>query len=223
MEIKMQKTFKAIRNGDLEAVRNILDKKPDEIKAVAKQPPKKDDGQSLLQVALKTGGYDIANLLLDYHADVNYMEPENCCNHWRMPVLHDAIRCAIMSSRWNSRVYGSDDFEVQSTKEEADKAYELLKRILAVGADISMKDSFGNTSLERAILDARQLLPTYCYASNSVSDNRKITNELRGDFTRIFRLLFKYGVSSQWMDRNSGKTLAEQYAAEPVSEFINLA
>lgn len=218
----MQKTFKLIRNGDIDAVRDILDKNPNEIYAVAKQPPKKDDGQSLLQVALKSGNYDIANLLLDYNSDVNFMESEDCCNEWRMPALHDAIRCAIMSSRWNSRIYGTDDFEVHSTKENADKAYELLKRMLASGADILAKDSAGNTALERAILDARQLLPIYIYSSNTVSDNRKITDELRGDFIRIFSLLYEYGASSQWLDRHSGKTLAEQYAAEPVSEFINL-
>lgn len=43
----MQKTFKAIRNGDLDAVKVILEAHPEEINAIAKQPPKKDDGQSL--------------------------------------------------------------------------------------------------------------------------------------------------------------------------------
>ncbi len=218
----MQKTFKAVRSGDIDSVRKIFDTNPDEINAVTKQPPKKDDGQSLLQVALKSGNLDIANLLLDYHANVNFMESEDCCNSWRMPVLHDAIRSAIMSSRWNSRKYGSDVFEVHSTKEKADKAYAVLKRILESGADILSKDSYGNTTLERAILDARQLLPTYNYKDKTLSDNRRITEELRHDFARVFVLLYSFGASNQWTDRVSGKPLTEYYAAEPVAEFINL-
>ena len=78
----MKKTFQAVKRGDIEAVRKILEKKPEEVYAVAKQPPKSDDGQSLLQVALKNAQVEIANLLLDYHADVNFMESEDCCNAW---------------------------------------------------------------------------------------------------------------------------------------------
>ena len=75
----MQKTFKILRQGDIKTLKEILDKNPNEINAIAKQPPKKDDGQSLLQVAFKTGQYEIANLLLDYNADVNFMESEENC------------------------------------------------------------------------------------------------------------------------------------------------
>ncbi len=216
----MKKVFSAIRKGDIASVRAILEANPDEIQAVAKQPPKKDDGQSLLQVALKTGQLDIANLLLDFHADVNFMEAEDCCNDWRMPVLHDAIRCAIMSCRWNTQDYISKRYIVQSTEEKADQAYLILRRILALGGDISAKDSYGNTCLERAILDARQLLPRYNYSTGLTLDDRTITAELVQDFSRIFDLLFEYGASGQWVDRISGKTIHEQYAQEPVSRFI---
>lgn len=218
----MRKTFGAVRSGDVELVKAILDANPDEIHAVAKQPPKKDDGQSLLQVALKSGNLDVANLLLDYHADVDFMESEDCCNSWRMPVLHDAIRCAVMCSRWNSKAYGSGEFEVRSTEEKADKAYAVLERILEAGADVSSRDSFGNTALERAVLDARQLLPTFDYRDGTAGDDHRVTEELRHDLARVFRLLYSFGASSQWVDRASGKTLAEHYAAEPVSEFVNL-
>lgn len=216
----MQKTFKAIRSGNIDAVKQILDAHPEEINAVAKQPPKKDDGQSLLQVALKTGNLDIANLLLDYHANVNFMEAEDCCNDWRMPVLHDAIRCAIMTCRWNSKDYISGEYIMHSTADKADKSFFVLKRMLEMGADISAKDSSGNTTLERAILDARQLLPTYNYSTKTISDNRIITPEIRHDFIRIFKLLFDYGADTQWIDRISGKTIKEYYAAEPVAEFL---
>ncbi|MCT4595158.1 MAG: ankyrin repeat domain-containing protein [Anaeromicrobium sp.] len=37
-------------------------------------PPKKDDGQSPLQVALKTGNFQIADFLIDNGANLNFME-----------------------------------------------------------------------------------------------------------------------------------------------------
>ena len=97
----MKKLFQAIRKGDLHAVRELLDKKPELIACTAKQPPKKDDGQSPLQVALKTGQLAIAELLLDRNADVCFIESPDCCNAWCAPVIHDAINAAVMLSRWN--------------------------------------------------------------------------------------------------------------------------
>lgn len=61
----MKKMFTAIRASDLETVKKIIEKKPDIVNCKAKQPPKKDDGQSPLQVALKIGNLTIANYLLD--------------------------------------------------------------------------------------------------------------------------------------------------------------
>ena len=57
----MKKLFTAIRASDLETVRQIIEKKPELVNCVAKQPPKKDDGQSHLKVSLKTGNSAIAN------------------------------------------------------------------------------------------------------------------------------------------------------------------
>ncbi len=217
----MQKTFKAIKNGDINTVKEILAADPNEINVIAKQPPKKDDGQSLLQIALKTGQLDIAELLLDMGANVNHIEPEDCCNDWRMPVLHDAIRCAIMNCRWNFKDYTTNKYVVNSTKEKADKAFEILKRMLELGADITSKDSYGNSTLERAVLDARQLLPTYNYSQNTIYDNRIITKELRHDFLRLFSLLYKFGASNQWINRTTNKPIVEAYKVEPVSEFLD--
>ena len=61
----MQKTFQLLRRGDIEGVRQILDKKPEEVNAVSGDKPKRDQGQSLLQVAIKSGHLDIADLLID--------------------------------------------------------------------------------------------------------------------------------------------------------------
>ena len=61
----MKKLFRAIRNRDLETVHYIIDNRPELVNCRAKQPPKKDDGQSPLQIALKTGNTAIAEYLLD--------------------------------------------------------------------------------------------------------------------------------------------------------------
>lgn len=98
----MKKLFVAIRKGEIETVRELLEKKPELVACTAKQPPKQDDGQSPLQVAIKSGQFEIANILLDGGADVNFMESPDCCNPWRMPALHDAIRAAVMSCRWQT-------------------------------------------------------------------------------------------------------------------------
>jgi ankyrin repeat protein len=98
----MKKLFVAIRNSDLDTVKQLIEKKPELVNCVAKQPPKNDDGQSPLQVAFKTGNVDIAEYLIDAGANVNFIEDESCCNTWRTPVLHDAINCAVMNCRWNT-------------------------------------------------------------------------------------------------------------------------
>ena len=148
LEDNMKKLFKAIRDGDLELVKQLVDNKPELANCVAKQPPKKDDGQSPLQVALKTGNVSIADYLLDMGANVNYIEDESCCNSWRTPVIHDAINCAVMLSRWNTndKTFG---FRLFSNKERADAALNVLMRMIHLGADVNAIDSFGNNGLCR--------------------------------------------------------------------------
>ena len=61
----MKKLFTMIRRGNLDEVAAILDKNPDLIACLAKAPPKKDDGQSPLMVAIKSDNLEVAHLLLD--------------------------------------------------------------------------------------------------------------------------------------------------------------
>ncbi len=134
----MKKLFKSIRNREIETVKQIIEKRPELVNCIAKQPPKKDDGQSPLQVAFKKGNIDIAEYLIDMGANVNFIEDESCCNSWRTPVLHDAINCAVMCCRWNTNdeIRG---FKVYSTKEKADEALRLLKKMIDAGADVNYK------------------------------------------------------------------------------------
>ena len=169
----MKKLFTAIQKNDTETVRDLLDKNPELIACTLKGAPKKYDGQSPLQVALKASGNEIIELLLTYKPDVNFIEDESCANPWRAPVIHDAIDRAIMYSRWN--VSRPDGLEVFNDQKTADEAFNVLKRIIDMGADVNAKDSFGNACIDRACLQARQILPI-----NGRAD-RIITPEVRSD------------------------------------------
>ena len=80
--------------------------------------------------ALQCGHPAIVKFLLDSHANVNATMMES----WRWPALHFAVRAAVSGV---------------GTPEHAD----VLKQMLALGADPNATDAFGNTSLDRALLD----------------------------------------------------------------------
>lgn len=204
----MKKLFTAIRSSDIETVRKIIEKKPTLVNCVAKQPPKKDDGQSPLQVALKTGNTAIADYLLDMGADVNFIEDESCCNDWRTPVLHDAINCAVMFCRWNT-----DDkymgFRVFSTKERAAHALGILKRMLDMGADVNALDSYGNSGLNRFALQAKQILPAFNYAEHREEADRIFTEELHEDLWNVLNALKEAGADASYKAPNLGYSVRE--------------
>lgn len=205
---RMKKLFTAIKASDLEAVRQIIEKKPALVNCVAKQPPKKDDGQSPLQVALKTGNCAIAYYLLDMGADVSFIEDESCCNAWRAPVLHDAINCAVMSCRWNT----NDEhmgFRVFSTKERASEALGVLKRMLDMGADPNALDSYGNSGLNRFALQAKQILPTYNHVEQREEADRIFTKELHEDLRSVLQALRAAGADVSYKAPNLGYTVRE--------------
>ena len=212
----MKKLFTAIQKNDIVTVKALLDKSSNLISCTSKGTPKKYDGQSPLQVALKTASTELINLLLTYHPDVNFMEDESCVNEWRAPVIHDAINRAIMFSRWNCKNINGQT-EVYNTKEEADESFTILQKIIALGADVNAKDSYGNACMNRACLQARQILP------RKGSDDRVLTSELRFDLARIFDLLISSGADMDYIAPNAfGKKYREEYADEPVGEFIRM-
>jgi len=216
----MKKLFVAIRHNDLNTVKELLNKKPELISCVAKQPPKKDDGQSPLQVAIKTGAFEIAEFLLDMGADVNFIENESC-NNWKIPASHDAIRAAVFSSRFSrSPSYDKANWELCNSKEKSDTSYKLLKRAFDMGADVAARDSSGNSCLHRAIMDARQVLPTYHYGKSKLMDDGLLTDELKEDLMRIFDLLLSKGADVNEVIPNRNASLSEIYAKEPVLRFF---
>ena len=136
----MKKFFLAIRHGDLQKVKDLINNNPELVHCTAKQPPKKDDGQSPLQVALKAGNFAIADYLLDMGVDPNFME-----------------------SGWNVRRGGWRDepvrYEEMSNPEVTGQAYRLLEKMISLGGDVNKLDSVGVNSVWRFFLDAYQVLP----------------------------------------------------------------
>ena len=216
----MKKLFKAIRDKNIELVKQLIINDPVLVNCTAKQPPKKDDGQSPLQVALKTGAFDIADFLIDNGADLNFMEDESCCNTWRAPVIHDAINAAVMSSRWNTN-NPYTDFEVYSTEENAITARKLLEKMLQLGSDINMLDSFGNSGIWRYCLQANQILPRFNSATNCECDDRIFTVELETDLLSILKLLYKYGADLSYVSPNVGLTVKEFYANGSMAKLLS--
>ncbi|MDI2125649.1 ankyrin repeat domain-containing protein [Yinghuangia seranimata] len=117
----MEKLFRAVRHGDIAVVTALLDKNPALVAAVRKPPPKKDAGQQPLGVALKTGRYDIARLLLDRGADVNFIEAPEISG--RQPVINDALEAAVAGALGNRPATGAESLAV-------------LKLMLERGADV---------------------------------------------------------------------------------------
>lgn len=213
----MKKLFTAIRQFDNETAKQLLDKKPELISCVAKQPPKKDDGQSPLQVSLKCGNFEITDLLLEMGADVKFIESEECCNDWRAPVIHDAIIAAIMCSRWNTTSF---EFKEHSTKEKAEKAFAQLQKVIEIGADVNAMDSYGNSSIWVACMKASQILPSYNYQTKTLSTERILTEELRTDLSKIFDYLLKCGADLQYIAPNRKVPLLEFYHEQPIFQFL---
>ncbi len=214
----MKKLFNAIRSESFDEVKKIIDSKPDLVNCIAKQPPKKDDGQSPLQVALKAGAFDICDYLIDKGADLNFMEDESSCNEWRSPVVHDAINAAVMCSRWNS--YDNNKLTVFSTAEKADRAFSVLKRMLDLGADLNKVDSYGNSGVWRFCLQANQILPRYNYNTHVEESNRLLTPELQFDLSRILKTLCDYGADLNYVRPKIGKTVKEHFCGGALAKLL---
>jgi hypothetical protein len=202
--------FAEIRQGDTAAVTSRLDRDPALVDAVASAPPKKDDGQSALQVALKSGQFAVADLLLDRGADVNHVDSSEI-NPWNVPIVHDAIRAAVMSARFgrNRALPGAPPrIEITNTSERFEEALGLLTRIIDAGADLNAIDSYGNPASHRAVLDARQII------------DEPILPALTVDLDRVFALLLAAGADPDWIDPRAGQTIAQRYADDPVARFL---
>lgn len=182
----MNKLFKDIRHGDIEAVRAAISKNAAVVNEVYNaKAPKKDIGQSPLQVAVKCGEFEIIDLLLEKGADSDFMEdpaivpPHSVC----MSVLHDAI----------IGVFASLCYKQYSHSE---KYIDLIKILLENGADPNRKTSSEVFPIGTAVNYAEMILER----GGAYPDIQEITKE------RLFEsldLLIKYGADKEeWLDQN---------------------
>ncbi len=182
----MNKLFKDIRHGDIEAVRAAISKNAAVVNEVYNaKAPKKDIGQSPLQVAIKCGEFEIIDLLLEKGADSDFMEdpaivpPHSVC----MSVLHDAI----------IGVFASLCYKQYSHSE---KYIDLIKILLENGADPNRKTSSEVFPIGTAVNYAEMILER----GGAYPDIQEITKK------RLFEsldLLIKYGADmEEWLDQN---------------------
>lgn len=195
----MKKLFKAIRQGDLHEVIAILAKNPEAISSIAVPPPKKDIGQSPLQVAVKTEQFEIAYYLMEQGADVDFMEAEAEGVTMWMPILHDAIRTVFFALCYKN---------IENSKKMLELTEELLKR----GADPN-KQAFNTfAALDECVSRAESILDN----KGAYPDIQDIAEK---QLEAVLDLLLKYGADfNEWSNRGhyagEGETNRELFLDE---------
>jgi ankyrin repeat protein len=191
--------FKAIVDGDLKKVLELINSDNEYLTVCNVSPPKKDDGQSGLQVAFKLGEFEIARLLIEQGADINFIETSEL-NDWTAPVLHDCIRATIFNT-----------YTLQKDTSMFDKAFSLLQLMLDKRANPNLIDSYGNNCLHRAILDARQMINN----PNADITNGPLLQQLR----KVFEALINAGADkfSESENRPNAIEMIENFRLEQYS------
>lgn len=182
----MNKLFRDIRHSDIEAVRAAISKNIAVVNEVYNaKAPKKDIGQSPLQVAIKCGEFEIIELLLENGANADFMEnpslvpPHSVC----MPVLHDAI----------IGVFSSLCYKQYSHSE---KYVDLIKTLLENGADPNRKTSAKMLPIGTAVNEAEMILER----KGAYPDIQEITQKR---LFEVLDLLVKYGADQEeWLNQN---------------------
>lgn len=178
----MKKLFTLVRQGKLDEVKRILEKNPELVHCVSGTLPKKDHGQSTLQVALKSGNYEIADYLIEHGADINFMEAEDDDPGVRAPVLFDAINSMIASLYYKR----FDDSET---------AFGFVKKLVERGADVNKLASNGYDAINWAVSEAELLFERASVYPQSQEAVRK-------QLARLLDFLIEHGADYEaWANR----------------------
>ena len=192
----MRKLFKAIRDYDLQEVKAILENNPKEINSISVPTPKKDRGQSPLQVAIKITAFDIAEYLIEHYSDVNFMEEKYDETSLRCPVLHDAIG-AVMFCLCCSPLCSKE--EIIKHIDNAGKAFLIFKMLCEKGADVNKTDSIGFNAMSRCVFRAESVLDhqeTYPFTQK----------ETEKFFTAMLDVLIEHGADfADWANSDLNK------------------
>ena len=182
----MNKLFKDIRHSDVDAVQAAISKNIAVVNEVyTAKAPKKDIGQSPLQVAIKCGEFEIIELLLENGADPDFMEnpelvpPHSVC----MSVLHDAI-IGVFSSLCYEQYISSE------------KYVNLIEVLLKKGANPNRKTSSKVLPIGTTVHQAEGIL---CHES-AYPDIQEIA---RNRLFEVLDLLIKYGANKEeWLNQD---------------------
>ena len=199
----MNAMFKEIRHGDIEKIRARIAKNPAVVNEIfTGTKPKKDIGQSPLQVAIKCGQFEIIELLLDHDADPDFMEnradqpADNKDYYFRpMSLLHDAIHGVFYSL-----FYG--EFE------RSEKYVKLIGTLLEKGADPNKKTYphpvSGKTDrpIHTAVKEAHEVI--YQFSTSTYELNIQKYDAAKKHLFQVLDLLIKYGADfDDWADNQS--------------------
>ena len=218
---KQADIFTLIRQDDLAQVKALVEKDAALVNAVAPPKPADTKGMSPLQVSLTTGWHkDIADFLLDSGADVNYADTGKGHRPQGRPVLHDAVSVAI----WNSRRYAcvdpddanNKDFEWKHSQAEAQRAYQLVKRMIEMGADVNGVNNYNDNALAAAVQQAGYLCPEKDPLTGRMPTGLKITPEMTDDFQAVFRLLIQAGADTENRNSYNKMTIRQFYENKTV-------
>lgn len=179
----MNKLFKDIRHSNIEAVRSAISKNSAVVNEVYNaKAPKKDIGQSPLQVAIKCGEFEIIELLLENGANPDFMEdmalvpPHSVC----MPVLHDAI-------------IGAFSCLCYKQYSDSEKYVNLIRTLLVRGANPNRKTSSGLYPIGTAVNWAETILERESVYPDIQETTRKRLFE-------VLDLLIQYGADKEeWL------------------------
>lgn len=173
----MKKLFTVIRQGKLDEVARILDKNPDLISCLAKAPPKKDNGQSPLMVAIKSDNLEVAHLLLDRGADVNFRDAPTQPHNESSPIWYNAVGQCFLRARHT----------VGPGPERSKEYFLLLRRLLDMGMNPNQK--FTN---DFSAFNAWQYaLSQYDYFARDSFDDYPSTRERQQEQNRRLREMLK--------------------------------
>ena len=136
---------------------------------------------------IEIGNFKIAEILINKGADVNHIStnPEE----GNLPVLHSKITATFYQTNTISKEL--ENFET---------SFRILNLMLKKGADANGIDSYGNSSLMRAFLDAKQFIghPNYDETLKTLEQTQ-----------RIFKVLIEFGADIDYSNENRPK-LAER-------------
>ena len=178
----MKKLFTMIRRGNLEEVAKILDKNPALIACTATAPPKKDAGQSPLMVAIKSDNLEVAHLLLDRGADVNFRDAPTQPGNESAPIWFNAVGQCFMRA----------GHTVGPGPERSKGYFLLLRRLLDMGMDPNQKASYGGGAWQHA-LDQYEQFAHRSYPSYNVETAKEENRRLREMLKAVLDELLKHG------------------------------